>query len=106
MEPHKPSMATGTIGTLARRAINSKPRRNGKTPPLRVRLPSGKMQTSSPSLRASADFWIASLAFSSATGMVRIRRVNLLKIGLRSKPSQERKRIGRGQSTPSTTTST
>ena len=83
-------MAMGTMGTFARRAINSKPRRNGKMPPLRVKLPSGKMQTISPSLSASADFWIASLAFVSLTGIVRIIRVNLLMIGLRSNPSHER----------------
>ena len=105
-EPHMPSIASGTTGASPRRAISSNPLRSGRIPPFRVRLPSGKMQTTSPALSASADFWIASLAFVSATGMVPMVRVRKRITGRRSKPSQERKRTGRRDITPTRRTST
>ena len=75
-------------------------------PPLRVRLPSGKMQTTSPDFSASAAFWMASLAFVSATGIVPIVRMRKRMNRCRSKPSQERKRTGRRDKAPTSRTST
>ena len=105
MEPHMPSIATGTMGAPPRRAISSKPLRSCIRPPLRVRLPSGKMQTISPRARASPDLMMASFAFVSETGIVPIRRHMKPRNLWRSKPSQERKRTGRRHITPITSTS-
>ena len=49
---------------------------------------------------------MASLAFDSATGIVRIVRIMNRVIQLRSKPSNDRNLIGRGEITPRMTTST
>ena len=53
MLPHTWSRHTGTIGAGVRLRICSKPRWNGSMKPVRVMLPSAKMQTASPLARAS-----------------------------------------------------
>ncbi|MNS72297.1 hypothetical protein D3C72_1057000 [compost metagenome] len=52
--PHSPRSAIGTTGTGVRRMICCTPPLNGLISPVAVILPSGKMQTRSPSSSAAA----------------------------------------------------
>lgn len=53
--PHNPRNAIGITGAGVRRMISVTPWRNGFISPVFVSLPSGKMQTRSPSASASAQ---------------------------------------------------
>ena len=75
-EPHSPSTKAtlATTGTLARRAMTSKPFRISMSCPVREMPPSGKMQTRSPACSALIATRMPSVGFAGLIGMTPLMR--------------------------------